>query len=60
MRRKIALAQLNIQLGNPAENYQKAKQAIEEAANHHADIVVLPEMWNSGHTSICGWFCGAC
>ena len=46
MRRKVALAQLDIQLGNPAENYQKAKQAIEEAANHHADIVVLPEMWN--------------
>lgn len=43
MKRKIALAQLDIQLGNPAENYQKAKQAIEEAASHHADIVVLPE-----------------
>ena len=37
MRRKIALAQLDIQLGNPAENYQKAKRAIEEAASHHAD-----------------------
>ena len=49
MRRKIALAQLDIQLGNPAENYQKAKRAIEEAASHHADIVVLPEMWNTGY-----------
>ena len=49
MRRKVALAQLDIQLGNPAENYQKAKQAIEEAASHHADIVVLPEMWNIGY-----------
>ena len=25
MKRKIALAQLDIQLGNPAENYQEAK-----------------------------------
>lgn len=49
MRRKIALAQLDIQLGNPAENYQKARRAIEEAASHHADIVVLPEMWNTGY-----------
>lgn len=45
----IAIAQLDIKLGNPAANYQKVTQAVEEAAVHHAEVVVLPEMWNTGY-----------
>ena len=30
MRRKVALAQLDIQLGNPAENYQKLNKQLKK------------------------------
>lgn len=49
MKRKVALAQMDIQLGLPEANYQKAARAIKAAADHHADIIVLPEMWNTGY-----------
>lgn len=49
MKIKIALAQLNIHLASPAENYASVRHAITTAAARHANIIVLPEMWNTGY-----------
>ena len=49
MKFKIALSQLNIHLASPAENYASVRRAITTAAARHADIIVLPEMWNTGY-----------
>lgn len=49
MKLKIALGQLNIEYAQPEKNFAKVKHTIAEAANHNADVVVLPEMWNTGY-----------
>ena len=45
----IALAQLNPTLGDIAGNQEKARAARAEAARLGADLVVLPELFLSGH-----------
>lgn len=49
MKLKIALAQLDIKLADPPANYHKVEQAVTKAASQQADVVVLPEMWNTGY-----------
>lgn len=44
---KIACVQLDIAFGEPKENFQKVEEKIREAASLGADIVVLPELWNT-------------
>jgi len=44
----IALAQAELELGKPKKNSEKAKKMIAEAAQHGADMVLLPELWSSG------------
>jgi omega-amidase len=45
----LALLQLDIAYGNPEKNYVKAEDAIKEAAQNGAEVVVLPEMWTTGY-----------
>lgn len=49
MKFKIALAQLELEPGEPDRNYSVAKDAVTEAAQRGADIVLLPELWASGY-----------
>lgn len=44
---KIAAVQLDVVLGAVDTNYATAEKAIIQAARTGADIVVLPEMWNT-------------
>ena len=49
MKFKIALAQIELELGNPNGNLQVAREAMAEAARAGADIVLLPELWACGY-----------
>lgn len=49
MKFKIALAQIELELGNPDANQATAKDAVARAAGEGADIVLLPELWASGY-----------
>ena len=44
---KIAAVQLSTVLGQVDTNYKRVEEAVLQAAREHADIVVLPEMWNT-------------
>ena len=44
----ISLAQIDIVLGNPAANLDKAAGWTAEAARRGSDLIVFPEMWTTG------------
>ena len=46
---KIGCIQLNMGFGKVEENYERAEKFIREAASQGAEIIVLPEMWNTGY-----------
>lgn len=46
---KIALAQINVHIGNFEANFNKIAKFISEAEKQHADIVLFPEL------SVCGY-----
>ena len=46
---KIGCIQLNVGFGKVEENYERAEKLIREAVAGGAEIVVLPEMWNTGY-----------
>jgi len=46
---RIACVQINIAFGNPKGNFKKVEEKIRKAAMLNAEIVVLPEMWNTGY-----------
>ncbi|MCU9612008.1 carbon-nitrogen family hydrolase [Caldibacillus lycopersici] len=46
---KIACVQMDIQFANPENNFTAITRYVEEAARNDADIVVFPEMWNTGY-----------
>lgn len=48
---RIALVQMNIVAGDPEANFAKMIDRLEEAAtaNPKPDLIVLPEMWNTGY-----------
>ena len=46
---RIALAQIPVEHGKPEENYKKVAQYLSKAAQAKADVVVLPELWNTGY-----------
>jgi omega-amidase len=50
-RLRIALIQMNIEAGNPHSNFAKMEQQLKDAAirNPKPDLLVLPEMWNTGY-----------
>lgn len=49
MKIKVALGQFNIQFAQPAANRSRVQKLVAEAASGGADVVVLPEMWNTGY-----------
>jgi predicted amidohydrolase len=51
MKLTISLAQIDIALGDPAENLQKADEWCAEAARRGSELIVFPEMWTTG----CDW-----
>jgi predicted amidohydrolase len=46
---KIACVQMDIAFGEPEKNFENVQKYIEEAAKAGADVIVLPEMWNTGY-----------
>lgn len=46
---KIGCIQLNVGFGKVEQNYERAESFIREAASKGAEIIVLPEMWNTGY-----------
>ena len=45
---KVICIQMDMLLGKPEENFTHAEHLIEEAAKQGADVLVLPETWNTG------------
>ena len=45
---KITCIQMDMQLGAPEENFRKAAKLIESAMTQQPDVLVLPELWNTG------------
>lgn len=45
----IALAQIDLALGDAAKNLANARKKIAEAKARGADVVVLPELWSSAY-----------
>ena len=44
---KVKCLQMDMKFASPKENFEKAEKLIEEAAAD-ADVLVLPETWNTG------------
>lgn len=47
---KVTLVQMSIALGKPEENFGAAKEWIRRASEDSPDVVILPEMWNTGYS----------
>ena len=45
---KVSCLQMNMKLGCPEENFAHAEQLICNAMKDNADVLVLPETWNTG------------
>ena len=46
---KIALVQMDVAHGQPTENKKHVKEMLERALGENPDVIVLPEMWNTGY-----------
>ncbi|GMK42472.1 hydrolase [Paenibacillus sp. CCS19] len=48
---KLALLQMDIQIGEPEANFAKAEILLKEAVSGDVqpDLIMLPEMWNTGY-----------
>ncbi|WP_394238086.1 carbon-nitrogen family hydrolase [Niallia oryzisoli] len=46
---KIAVVQMDIEFGQPEKNFAKVEKYTEEAAKNHTDVIIFPEMWNTGY-----------
>ena len=45
---KISLIQMNVAIGRTEENFSRAAGLLEQAAATGADVILLPELWNTG------------
>lgn len=45
----VAVGQINIDLAQPDHNYATVHRYTERAAKAGADVIVFPEMWNTGY-----------
>lgn len=45
---KISCIQMDMEFCQPDRNFEKAKRLIAKAAEDKADVIVLPETWNTG------------
>ncbi|MDV7758800.1 carbon-nitrogen family hydrolase [Liquorilactobacillus mali] len=46
---KVSLLQLDIVFGDPETNYINVEKYIKKAVSDKPDVLVLPEMWNTGY-----------
>lgn len=46
---RISLAQIDVKIGNPRINWNRAQEVITEAARQKSHIVLLPELWDIGY-----------
>ncbi|AZN42053.1 carbon-nitrogen family hydrolase [Paenibacillus albus] len=48
---RIALVQMHVDAGNPDANYERLKVKLDEAVEgaEKPDLIMLPEMWNTGY-----------
>lgn len=49
MKVRISLAQMNVVLGQPDVNVEKARLLAAESARRGSDVLVLPELWSTGY-----------
>ena len=45
---KICCIQMNVSAGAPEENYRSVETLLPKAAKKKPDVIVLPELWNTG------------
>ena len=50
---KIALVQMDVVHGQPVENKKHVIGMLERALDDNPDVIVLPEMWNTGYVTLC-------
>ncbi|MFT9846344.1 carbon-nitrogen family hydrolase [Aneurinibacillus sp. REN35] len=46
---KVSLIQMDVKIGEPDYNFEQAQKLVEQAAKEKPDLIILPEMWNSGY-----------
>ena len=46
---RVAACQISLDIENPAQNIERANKAISDAISQGAQIIVLPELTNSGY-----------
>ncbi|MFY0542909.1 carbon-nitrogen family hydrolase [Brevibacillus sp. H7] len=46
---KVALLQMDIKIGEPDTNFEHAESLMEQAVINKPDMIILPEMWNTGY-----------
>lgn len=46
---RISLVQMHVEAGDPEANFARAAGRMERAAAERPDLIVLPEMWNTGY-----------
>ncbi len=46
---QIALAQMDVRLGDPQSNFERVLEVVAEAAGRSCDLVLLPELWSTGY-----------
>ncbi|SFA87669.1 Carbon-nitrogen hydrolase [Lentibacillus halodurans] len=49
MMKKIALIQMDVAYGDPKVNFARVSKWVMDAASTGADIIVLPELWDTGY-----------
>ena len=48
---RVAMIQMDMQLGKPEANFEKAEKLVRVAAELKPDVITLPETWNTGFFS---------
>ncbi|MBA1335735.1 MAG: Aliphatic amidase AmiE [Firmicutes bacterium] len=46
----VSLIQMNVEAGCPEKNRSTALKLIERAAETNPDVIIMPEMWNTGYS----------
>lgn len=46
---RLAILQMDVKIGEPGENFEKALAMMEKAIENRPDLIILPEMWNTGY-----------
>lgn len=48
LRVKISCIQMNVRVGQPNVNASRVEALVKRAVRHKPDVIVLPELWNTG------------